>query len=166
MRAGSMRRSTQYRKVLKIEPRSADADTSLAIALVGRGRFAEAASHFHHALEMQPSGVEFQRNWAWLRATCPVAKLRDGEDAIEHAQQANQLCEGKRPDVLDTLAAAYAEAGRFPEALATARQALELARQQNNPSLADAVRARIALYEAGQPFHERPPLPSPGPKTK
>ena len=66
-------------------------------------------------------------------------RVRNGEDAIEHAQLANQLCGEKRPDVLDVLAAAYAEAGRFPEALGTAHQALELARQQNNSSLADAV---------------------------
>jgi tetratricopeptide (TPR) repeat protein len=147
----------QYQQVLKIQPQSAEAATSLAIALVGRGRFAEAASHFRHALEIQPNTVEFQRNWAWLRATCPVAAVRNGEDAIEHAQLANQLCEGKRPEVLDVLAAAYAEAGRFPEALGTAHRALELAQQQNNSSLADTVRARITLYEAGKPFHETPP---------
>ncbi len=67
---------------------------------------------------------------------------------------------------VDTLAAAYAEAGRFPEALATARKALELARQQNNPALANALRTRIALYEAGKPLRQAsssPPSPSPKP---
>ncbi len=59
--------------------------------------------------------------------------------------------------MLDTMAAAYAEAGRFPEAMATARQALELARQQNNQALLEGLRARIARYEAGKPFHEASP---------
>jgi phosphomannomutase len=63
------------------------------------------------------------------------------------------------------LAAAYAEAGRFPDAISAARQALELAQQQNNPLLADLVRARLAFYEAGKPFHESPPPPA-GRKTK
>ena len=148
---------TLYRKVLKIDPRAAEVDTSLAIVLAGCGRFAEAASHFRHAAELQPDGVDCQRNWAWLLATCPAATERDGAEAIARAEHANQLAEGKRPDVLDTLAAAYAEGGRFPEALGTARQALQLARQRDNSPLADAVRARIALYEAGKPFHEAPP---------
>ena len=63
-------------------------------------------------------------------------------------------------------AAAYAEAGRFPEALAAARRALELATRQNDLAFADTLRTRIALYEAGRPFHQRPSasaLPRPEP---
>jgi tetratricopeptide (TPR) repeat protein len=59
-----------------------------------------------------------------------VASLRNGAEAIEHPQRANQLGGDARPDVLDTLAAAYAEAGQFPEAMAIARKALNLAAQQ------------------------------------
>jgi len=58
--------------------------------------------------------------------------------------------------VLDVLAAAYAEAGRFADALGTARKALELATQQKASGMADLLRTRIALYEAGKPFHEPP----------
>ena len=72
----------------------------------------------------------------------------------QHAQRANQLSGGRQPDVLDTLAAAYAEAGRFPEALATARKALDLATQQHGQPLADVLRSRIALYEAGKPYRQ------------
>ena len=43
---------------------------------------------------------------------------------------------------------------RFPEAVQTARKALDLATQQNDRALADALRARIALYEAGKPFRQ------------
>ena len=71
------------------------------------------------------------------------------------------------PDVLDALAAAYAEAGWFPEALATARKALRLAKQHDERALADALQARIALYEAGRPYHETPmSSPEHGPPTK
>ncbi len=65
--------------------------------------------------------------------------------------------------MLDTLAAAYAEAGWFPEALAAARQALQLAEQQNNQRLAGALRARLALYEAGKPYHETASASAPKP---
>ena len=61
---------------------------------------------------------------------------------------------GVEPAILGTLAAAYAEAGRFPEALQTARQALDLATQQNKQSLAKSIRAQIRLYESGTPYRE------------
>ena len=70
---------------------------------------------------------------------------------------AAQLSGDREPAVLGTLAAAYAEAGQFAEAAKTARLALEAAGQQNNPSLAESIRGKIALYEAGTPFHETPP---------
>jgi Flp pilus assembly protein TadD len=150
---------------LEIDPRLADAETHLAITLLSRSRFAEASPHFRHALELQPDDAGCQSNWARFRATCPIAALRNGAEAVDYAQRANELCQGKRADILDTLAAAYAEAGRFPEALSTAHQSLDLAGHQNNRSLAVALRARIALYEAGKPFHESPP-PSRKPETK
>ncbi len=156
---------TQYQKVLEIDPRLVDTETRLAIALLSRGRFAEAAAHFRHALELQPEEAGCQSNWAWLRATCPIAALRNGAEAVDYARRANELCQGHRADILDTLAAAYAEAGQFPDAIGTAHRALDLAEQQNNPSLAMALRARITLYEAGKPFHESPP-PSRKPETK
>ena len=87
-----------------------------------------------------------------------AAKRRRGDRACPTGRPALWQ---QRPDVLDTLAAAYAEAGRFPEALATARKALELATQQNNRALADALRAHIALYEAGKPYHQPPRLRRP-----
>ena len=133
------------------------------MALAARGRFDEAIAQYRKALEIKPDYAEAHNNLAWLRATCPQASLRNGAEAIAHAQQANQLCGGKRPDVLDTLAAAYAEAGRFPEALATARKALELATQQNKRPLADALRAG-SLYEAGKPYrHAAASAPPPKP---
>ncbi len=108
--------------------------------MASRGQFDEAIFQFQQALKLKPGDADAHGSLAWLRATCPQASLRNGAEAIEHAQQANQLSGGKQPDVLHTLAAAYAEAGRFPEALATVRKALDLATQQNNRALADALR--------------------------
>jgi Flp pilus assembly protein TadD len=56
-----------------------------------------------------------------------------------------------------TLAAAYAEAGRFAEAITTARRALQLATGQNNATLAAALEAELKLYQAGIPFHDNSP---------
>ena len=61
-----------------------------------------------------------QNDLAWLLATCPDNSVRNGQKAVELAQQAVQLSNGRSPEILDTLAAAYAEAGRFHEAVETA----------------------------------------------
>ncbi len=152
-----------YRKALELEPDFALAHHNLAGVLTQQGRFGEAISQYRQALKTQPAFVESQKNLAWLRATCPQASLRNGHEAMTLAERANRLCGGQRPDVLDTLAAAYAEAGWFPEAQVTARKALELATQQNEHELADAIRARIARYDAGKPYREAPPVPAPSP---
>ena len=133
--------------------------------MAGRGRLAESLAQFEQAVRSKPDDVDAQISLAWLRATCVEASLRDGAAAIKHAERAIQLCEGRRVDALDALAAAYAEAGRFPEALAAAQEALELATQQNNRALADVLQARISLYEAGKPYRQPLSLPaSPPPK--
>jgi Flp pilus assembly protein TadD len=143
---------TQYRKALELDPGDAESHTSLAMALAGRGQFNEAVAHYQKALEINPNVVEPHNNMAWLQATCPVTELRSGDKAIEHAQRANRLCRGRRADALDTLAAAYAERGQFPEALATVRKALDLATQQHDQRLADTLRSRTKLYAAGKPY--------------
>jgi tetratricopeptide (TPR) repeat protein len=148
--------AAHYRSVVKLSPGNPLAWNNLGVALAGGGRFDEALAAFQQALQRQPDCVEAQKNLAWLRATCPLASLRNGGEAMEHARRADQLCGGKRADVLDVLAAAYAEAGRFPEALGTARKALDLAARQKAASMADVLRTRIALYEAGKPLHEPP----------
>jgi tetratricopeptide (TPR) repeat protein len=153
----------QYQKALEIAPDYAETHDNLGAAFVRLGRFDAALPQFQKALQIQPDYVEARKNLAWLRATCPQASLRNGAEAIEHARRADQLCGNTRPDVLDALAAAYAEAGRFPDALATARKALELAVQQKKRALADALRTRIALYEAGKPYHEAPSASPPSP---
>ena len=151
-----------YRQGLEMNPDDATARGFLDAVLAGRGRLAESLAQFEQAVRSKPDDVDAQISLAWLRATCVEASLRDGAAAIKHAERAIQLCEGRR---VDALAAAYAEAGRFPEALAAAQEALELATQQNNRALADVLQARISLYEAGKPYRQPLSLPaSPSPK--
>ena len=126
-----------YQKALELNPLDATAHRGLAEVLAGRGQVHEAIIHYKRALTITPQNVAACNNLAWLFATCPDAAVRDGAKAIALAQRAVKLSGHKDPDFLDTLAAAYAEAARFPEALATVREALELARQQNKPALAD-----------------------------
>ena len=118
--------------------------------------FAEAMKHYREVLRSEPDNAAAANNLAWLLATCPVASLRQGAEAVEIAQHANRVSGGNQPAVLDTLAAAYAEAGRFSEAVQTARKAQKLAAQRNKLALADVLSTRITLYEAGKPFQQPP----------
>ncbi len=154
------------RKVVELSPEGAGPRNTLGAVLATVGRFDEALSQFREAVQIQPNNAEARKNLAWLRATCPQASLRNGAEAIEQARRADQLCGSRRPDVLDVLAAAYAEAGRFPEAVVTAQKALHLATQQHNQGLADALRARLTGYEDKTPYRQtrsdsmpRPPRP-------
>ena len=149
-----------YEKTLKIQPQDALAHYSLGKVFAAQRKFGEAAAQYRKAAEIQPRYLMAHGALAWLLATCPESSLRDGAAAVEHARWASQRSSGQ-PEVLDVLAAAYAEAGRFPEAVATARKALHQATQKNKRGLADALRGRIALYEAGKPYRQTPSPSSP-----
>ena len=112
-------------------------------------------------LSSRPDDIALLNETAWVLATNPNASIRNGAEAVELAERAVRLSGASEPTVLGTLAAAYAEAGRFPEALQTARKAAELAMRQNNRSLAESINAKIPLYEAHTPFYEtRQPSPA------
>jgi Flp pilus assembly protein TadD len=165
----------QGRMVLEVEPHNAAAHNNLAVAYLQRGDFADAIAHLRTALHLdprneairtnlgaaidrlvgsRPSDVALLNNVAWWLATDADTAVRNGKAAVQLAERAVQVCNGRAPAVLGTLAAAYAEAGRFPEAVQTARQALDLAVKQNNQALAESIKAKIPLYEAKTPFHE------------
>ncbi len=145
----------QYQKALQIKPEYLEAHNNLGFALLQKGSVDEAITHFQKALQINPDYAEAQKNLAWVLATCPQASLRNGNKAVELAERANQLTKGVNPVVLVTLAAAYAEAGRFPEAVATAQRALQLAETHSAPALAEAIHSQLKLYQAGIPYHLR-----------
>ena len=144
-----------YEKALELLPGNADAHANLGSALLAKGRIAEAIGQYKEALTLAPENVAAQSNLAWLLATSPDSSLRNGPKAVLLAEQASRSSGGKRPLVLRILAAAYAEAGRFSEARATAHEALQAADDQGNSALSDFLRKEIALYESGQPYHKQ-----------
>jgi hypothetical protein len=89
-----------------------------------------------------------------MLSTAPEDSLRDGKKALELAAQANKISGGADPAILDTLAAAYAEAGDFPKALETARRGFKKVDQQGNTTLAASLKEEIALYEACKPCRD------------
>jgi len=120
----------------------------LVTALENGGRPAEAAATLETALARSPDEPRYLGGLAWLWATSKDDAVRDGPNAVVIAESA---CAVERtPDCLDTLAAAYAEAGRFDDAVRTVRAAME--HKDATPEFRDEVRERAALYEAGRPY--------------
>jgi len=153
----------QYESALRIRPGYAEAHSELGVALLVGGRRREAMAQFEEALRIKPDYAEPQNNLAWLLATLPRDQGGDPTRAVELAQRAVTLNGGHSPGGLDTLAVAYASAGRFDEAIATAQEAAVLARATGQPKMAREIEARLALYHTGRPFRESPPPASPGP---
>jgi tetratricopeptide (TPR) repeat protein len=137
-----------------IEARPAEAEVEVAARLSGRGDYTGAMARYRRALEIDPYLVEALNNLAWLLATCPEASLRNGAEAVRLAEQACQITEYHRTMLVGTLAAAYAEAGRFPDAVATAQKACELASIFKEEALLARNRELLELYRAGRAYHE------------
>ena len=143
-----------YHKALELSPTLARAHNGLANALVRKGQLNEAIAQFEAALRLDPNQVATLANLAWVFAASADPSARNGSRAVELAQQADRLSQGRSPEVLRTLAAAYAEAGRFPEAMATAGRALELPAIKANAAATEAFQAQMKLYAARTPFRD------------
>jgi len=144
----------QYQQAVKADPGFDQAHVRLGYALLQKGRLDEVITHFERALEINPANAGQCNRLAWLLATHPQASVRSGAKAVELAQQLNQRSGGKEPVILETLAAAYAETGRFPEAVTTAQQAQQLAGNRGDTVLVHDLQRQIKGYQAGQPFRD------------
>jgi hypothetical protein len=124
-----------------------------------RGEYAKVLALDDQLARDSPDYVEAHRDAAWVRATCPDARFRDGERAIASATRACKLTEWKDLECLAVLAAAQAEAGNFPEAVKWQRKVAE--------GLADSpfafLKDRLGLFEAGKPYRARRSSPLAGP---
>jgi tetratricopeptide (TPR) repeat protein len=142
-------------KALALKPDLVEAHYYLGESLYfSQARTQEALAHWRKALRLDPNFARAMNGAAHVLAAGPEASDRNGVEAVKLAERAVQVSGGRNPIYLDTLAAAYAEAGRFPDAIATARQALELATQQHRARLVEALNTRIKLYEARQPYRD------------
>ena len=133
---------------------TADLRLQVAGAWAGQGKFQAAVRGYRAALALQPQSPELLNNLAWILATYSDAKVRDGAEAVRLAERACELTQFKRTLIVGTLAAAYAEAGRFAEAVSTAEKAGALAGESGDEALVGKNRELLQLYRAGQPYRE------------
>jgi hypothetical protein len=125
-----------------------------AIHLTQKGNFVGAIARYRSALERDPNFVDALNNLAWLLAAGPDPALRQGAEAVQLAERACELTGYQRTFLVGTLAAAYAEAGRFADAVATAEKACALAAQAGDDVLLSRNQQLLQLYRNGKPYHE------------
>jgi len=141
-----------YQEALRIEPDDAMTHFHLGSALEMVDRPKDAAGHLREAVRISPDAMPARNSLAWLLATHPDTNVSEAEEAVRHGERIAEQTDYRNAAVLDTLAAAYASAGRFAEATSTARAALELASPDKNQGLAAEIRLRLQLYQNQRPY--------------
>jgi tetratricopeptide (TPR) repeat protein len=135
-------------KVLKLAPDNAEAVGFRGELREEAGDYRGALADYKAALKELSDDPWLLNNLAWVLATAPDKSLRNGPESVKHAMKAVELDGGKEWDTLDTLAAACAEVGKFPEAERCQKEAIAFAPADARPELEQ----RLALYRARQPF--------------
>ncbi|MHB1034747.1 MAG: tetratricopeptide repeat protein [Pirellulales bacterium] len=139
-----------YTAALAEDPKSGAAYRGRADAYLAVGRQAEAIADYEAALKIKPDDSGVLNNLAWVLATSPDDKLRNGKRAIELATEACRVTEYKQAHILSTLAAGYAEAGDFEAAKRWSKKAVELGEKEQKEALGKELKS----YESGKPWRE------------
>jgi len=148
-----------FTTILVDHPDEVEAMRGRGDALLNSGRRADAVSDYERALKLQAHDVGLLNNFAWVLATAPEEKLRDGHRALALATDACRQTEYKQDYILSTLAAAYAETGDFESARKWAAEAVEAPpSNQAEPSQKDELRKELESYKANKPWREALPL--------
>jgi protein O-mannosyl-transferase len=144
----------EWRTTLAMHPYDAEAHTSLGNALVQKGFLREAADHFEKALQAEPDSMVPLNNLAWILSTGPDDAVRNGARAVGLASKVNGLSSDRNPVFVRTLAAAYAEAGQFENAIKTAQRASQLASDAGEHALANRIQEDVDLYQRRTPLRD------------
>jgi len=150
----------QLREIVRRHPEEIEARLRLARALSQVGDPAEALSTYREAQTKAPDNLDAANGLAWALATCPVDALRSGAEAVRLAETVCEKTKREQASYLDTLAAALAEVGRFPDALATADQAAKVAIAAQRFPLAVEIQERRRIYRSGRPYRDTAPRTS------
>jgi tetratricopeptide (TPR) repeat protein len=160
IRDRALREANKYDLIIKTQDEAIRLDSNNALAFLRRGNawcnkkeYDRALKDYEETMRLDPKYPSGYNALAWLKATCPEEKYRDGEKAIELATDACDLTAWMDSLILDTLAAAYAEAGNFEMAVKYQKQVVLDIPDVQQTYGAEA-RARLNLYEAKKPYRD------------
>jgi tetratricopeptide (TPR) repeat protein len=150
------------RTAVRLRPGFAEAHCAVATVGAWRGDVDQASRSYETALRLRPESVRALNGLAWLLATRTPRTAEDTNRAVRLAERACRLRGQEEPVSLDTLAAAYAAAGRFPEAVTTQEKAIRVAEAGGKREYVlgiqkrdlQGMRIRLTLYQAGRPYRD------------
>lgn len=146
----------EFKEAVRLSPGHLPSQFRLYNALCAQQRHADSADTLERLTILAPGDAEVRLAFAWLLAACPDDRVRNGNQALRHAETAQRLVGSSRYDVLDVLAAAHAEAGQFDQAVAIGTAAARQARKQGPRQETHAIEQRLAGYRAGKPCRAPP----------
>ena len=144
---------TCFNELINHKEVSAEVYENLGTAQLQLGRYEAAIQNWSKVVQLDPNNANILNNLAWLLATSDDMSFRNPDRAIELAKRACELTGYEDPYKLDTLAAAYAAADRFDEAVMTAQQAVNNAKDSDKEEIVSEIQNRLGLYQKGQPYH-------------
>jgi tetratricopeptide (TPR) repeat protein len=154
-RLGKMPQAVQaVREGLRVNPFDADLHRALAAAYGSIGDLTNEVAHLRVVTQLKSDSIEMLNNLAWILASTSNANIRNGPEAVQLAERACALTQRREPVLLGTLAAAYAAAGRFKEAVETAEEARDKAITAGQNDVAKKNGQLLDLYRAGKAYHE------------
>jgi tetratricopeptide (TPR) repeat protein len=163
---GQPEQAIEYlRKSIELDKSSVRARVDLAQALIATNQIPAAAEQLQIAVGLRPS-VLSANNLAWILATAPDERLRNDKEALRLADIACRANDFESPDLLDTLAAANANAGRYDNAVQWVDKAIAIATAEKNSRLASALKTRREAYLAKRPYRDPGLAPAPGSPTR
>jgi tetratricopeptide (TPR) repeat protein len=144
---------TRLSRALELNPVEIEPRRMMAVMLTLQGRTEEAIREYREILRRSPDDLDALNNVAWMRATHAEARHRDGAEAVRLAERARAKSPAPEAVLYSTLAAAYAEAGRFPDAVSAGERAIALARAAGAAKDSERYAEQLRSYRAGKPFH-------------
>jgi tetratricopeptide (TPR) repeat protein len=141
-----------FTEAIRLDPKNAAAFFNRGVAHELKKEYDKAVEGFTEAIRLEPKEFMAYNELAWLLATCPKDKLRDGKKAVELATKSCELSKWKDASGLDVLAAAHAECGEFKEAVKWQKKAIEVG--FDDKEMTEKARQRLKLYEEGKPYRE------------
>jgi protein O-mannosyl-transferase len=142
------------------QPSAPIAHHVLGQVLQQQRKIAEALERYEEAVRLAPEMEHVWNSIAWIRATCPDARFRNGRNAVKCAERAMELAPARDANLLSTLAAAYAEDGQIDRAKTTVREAIALARKTHEKQLLAELEKQAAAFAAGHPYRDSELSPS------
>jgi tetratricopeptide (TPR) repeat protein len=139
-----------FNKVIGLEADNWLAYRGRGDAYLNSGRQGKAIADYEKALKQMPEHSGLLNNLAWVLATSPDEKLRNGKKSVELATTACKITKYKEGHILSTLAAAYAETGNFDEAVKWSNKAVEVGGEENRKQLQQELKS----YQAKKPWRE------------